>query len=183
MKATCRSDAAAQIKETLTAREVVEFYGFTPNRSGYIHCPFHAGDNNGSLKVYDGDRGWHCFGCNAGGTVIDFVMKLFDISFRQAVLRIDSDFGLRLTYERPDPKARSALLEKRRAEAEEKAHRRAEYQTLAAEYRQCFDTVKYFPPVRCADGSIWIHPLYPDALKAMPALEARLDEILEAGFG
>lgn len=111
MKATCRSDAAAQIKETLTAREVVEFYGFTPNRGGYIHCPFHAGDNNGSLKVYDGDRGWHCFGCNAGGTVIDFVMKLFDISFRQAVLRIDSDFGLRLTYERPDPKARSALLE------------------------------------------------------------------------
>lgn len=40
MKATCRSDAAAQIKETLTAREVVEFYGFTPNRGGYIHCPF-----------------------------------------------------------------------------------------------------------------------------------------------
>ena len=75
------------------------------------------------------------------------------------------------------------MLEKRRAEAEEKAHRRAEYQTLAAEYRQCFDTVKYFPPVLCADGSIWIHPLYPDALKAMPALEARLDEILEAGIG
>ena len=183
MKATCRSDAAAQIKETLTAREVVEFYGFTPNRSGYIHCPFHAGDNNGSLKVYDGDRGWHCIGCNDGGTDIDIEMKLIDISLRQAVLRIDSDFGLRLTYERPDPKARSALLEKRRAEAEEKARRCAEYQTLAAEYRQCFDTVKYFPPVLRADGSIWIHPLYPDALKAMPALEARLDELLEAGIG
>ena len=52
--ASCRSDLAAEIKERLTARQVVEFYGFHPNRMGYIQCPFHTGDDHGSLKVYDG---------------------------------------------------------------------------------------------------------------------------------
>lgn len=93
--ASYRSDLAAEIKERLTARQVIEAYGFHPNRAGYIQCPFHAGDRHGSLKIYDGDKtGWHCFGCGAGSTVIDFVMKLFNINFRQACLRLDADFSL-----------------------------------------------------------------------------------------
>ena len=96
--ASYRSDLAAEIKERLTARQVIEAYGFHPNRAGYIQCPFHAGDRHGSLKIYDGDKtGWHCFGCGAGSTVIDFVMKLFNINFRQACLRLDADFSLGLT--------------------------------------------------------------------------------------
>ena len=54
---------------------------------------------------------------------------------------------------------------------------------LAEEYRQCWDTVKYFSPVLREDGTIWVHPMYPEALKALPTLEARLDELLEAGIG
>lgn len=50
------NDLARQIKEHLTARQVVELYGFHPDRGGYIQCPFHAGDNHGSLKVYDGEQ-------------------------------------------------------------------------------------------------------------------------------
>lgn len=111
---------AAQIKERLTAREVVEFYGFYPNRAGYIQCPFHAGDNHGSLKVYTGDKtGWHCFGCGAGGSVIDFVMKLFDISFPQACVRLSSDFGFDLTSEERTSQAElQALAKSRKREAE-----------------------------------------------------------------
>ena len=183
MKRICLSDAGRQIRQQLTMREVAELYGFTPDRNGFIKCPFHSGDNHGSLKLYPEDRGWHCFGCNAGGSVIDFVMKLFDLTFQQAVVRLDNDFGLHLTYEAPDRKKTSALLENRRAEAGEKARRGAAYQALAEEYRQCWDTVKYFPPVLREDGTIWVHPMYPDALKALPGLEARLDELLEAGIG
>ena len=73
--------------------EVVRHYGFEPNRAGFMRCPFHQGDHTASLKIYAGDRGWHCFGCNSGGSVIDFVMRLYDINFRQAVLRLDLDFG------------------------------------------------------------------------------------------
>ena len=105
------NDLARQIKEHLTARQVVELYGFHPDRGGYIQCPFHAGDNHGSLKVYDGNKtGWHCFGCGAGGSVIDFVMRLFGLSFAQACLKLNCDFGLGLTGERPSMAERSALL-------------------------------------------------------------------------
>ena len=106
MKRICLSDAGRQIRQQLTMREVAELYGFTPDRNGFIKCPFHSGDNHGSLKLYPEDRGWHCFGCNAGGSVIDFVMKLFDLTFQQAVLRLDNDFGLHLTYEAPTGRKR-----------------------------------------------------------------------------
>ena len=109
--ASYRSDLAAEIKERLTARQVIEAYGFHPNRAGYIQCPFHAGDRHGSLKIYDGDKtGWHCFGCGAGSTVIDFVMKLFNINFRQACLRLDADFSLGLTGKMSSAAEISAVL-------------------------------------------------------------------------
>lgn len=122
------SDIAERIKERLTAREVVEFYGFHIDRAGYIQCPFHTGDDHGSLKVYEGGKtGWHCFGCGAGGSVIDFVMRLFNLNFRQAVLRLNTDFNLGLTREKASKAERSAILEQRRREAARRAELEAEH--------------------------------------------------------
>ena len=132
--ASYRSDLAAEIKERLTARQVIEAYGFHPNRAGYIQCPFHAGDRHGSLKIYDGDKtGWHCFGCGAGSTVIDFVMKLFNINFRQACLRLDADFSLGLTGKRPSAAEISAVLAARRQEAERKVQGSSEKKSALLE--------------------------------------------------
>lgn len=47
-------------------------------------CPFHP-DKNPSLSVNEEKGSWHCFGCNAGGSVIDWVMKERGVSFRLAV--------------------------------------------------------------------------------------------------
>lgn len=63
--------------------EVARHYGFEPNRAGFMRCPFHQGDHTASLKIYAGDRGWHCFGCNSGGSVIDFVMRLYEANQRR----------------------------------------------------------------------------------------------------
>ena len=172
--ANCRSNAAADIKQTLTMQEVVERYGFTPDRSGYIQCPFHAGDNHGSLKVYSGTSGWHCFGCGAGGSVIDFTMKLYEISFRQAILRLDMDFNLGLFgVKEPSKAEQSAILEARRREVERKAAFDLEYREKAAEHRYWWEIKKYFAP---APGETWLHPLYAEALKRLPYLEYWLDE-------
>lgn len=54
-----------EIKEQVTMRDVLERYGFRPNRAGFIRCPFHTGDDHASLKVYD--RDFHCFACGANG--------------------------------------------------------------------------------------------------------------------
>ena len=67
------------IKQSLSMQEVAEKYGFYPNRAGFIQCPFHTGDHTASLKVYpEKGGGFYCFGCKAHGSVIDFVMRLFD---------------------------------------------------------------------------------------------------------
>lgn len=172
--ANCRSDAATQIKQLLTTKEVAERYGFHPNRSGFIQCPFHAGDNQGSLKIYPGTGGWHCFGCGAGGSVIDFVMKLFDIRFPQAVLRLDMDFGLGLSApQRMSRLEQSAILEARRREDERKAALDQEYRQKAADHRYWWECKKYFVP---APGETFLHPLYAEALNRLPYLEYWLDE-------
>jgi len=166
-----RSDVASQIKQVLTIQEVAKRYGFTPNRSWYIQCPFHKGDDHGSLKIYPGDRGWCCFSCHKGGTVIDFVMQLFDLSFPQACLRLNTDFNLALS--RGEAKvSRSAIIEARRRETERKAALEAEYRQKAAEHRYWWEVTKYFRP----DASGYIHPLFAEAVRRLPILEPWLDE-------
>lgn len=171
------NDLARQIKERVTARQVAELYGFHPDRGGFIQCPFHAGDNHGSLKLYDGSRGWHCFGCGAGGDVITFVMKIFSINFQQACLRINADFCLGLSGEPPSRAERSALLEARRREEERQEAREAQYRAVAREYQYLHDAARYFAPEGPAAASD-LHPLYVEALKRQPALESWLDEHL-----
>ena len=47
-------------------------------------CPFHD-EKNGSLFIFP-DNAWHCFGCMAHGrNSIDFIMKLKNMNFKDAV--------------------------------------------------------------------------------------------------
>ena len=174
-------DLADQVKSLVTIREVAEHYGFHPNRAGYICCPFHN-EKTASLKLYPNERGWCCFGCHAGGTVIDFVMKLFDIPFRQAILRINADFALGLTWDKPDPAVRSAVLEARRWESQRKAELErleGKHQELAAEHRYWWNVLKHFSPTKGDIEAGYIHPLYIEAAKKQPHLEYLLDELEE----
>jgi DNA primase catalytic core len=57
-----------------------------PHGSGHLagKCPFHE-DGTPSFIVTPAKNLFHCMGCGAGGTVIDFVMKHDGLSFRHAV--------------------------------------------------------------------------------------------------
>ena len=159
--------------------EVARHYGFEPNRAGFMRCPFHQGDHTASLKIYAGDRGWHCFGCNSGGSVIDFVMRLYDINFRQAVLRLDLDFGLGLSQAPQRSRAeQSAILEARRREAERRAVFEREYHEKTVEHRYWWEVLKYFAPTKEDAAAGFIHPLYAEALRRQPYLEYWLEENL-----
>ena len=166
------SDLASEIKRALPAREVFERYGFTPNRAGFIQCPFHAGDNHGSLKVYDGSRGWHCFGCGAGGSVIDFAMRLFDLGFKDACLRLNEDFHLCLSDRKPTRAELSALVRARQEREERREREAEEYRKVAEEHRYWWEVLKYFD---------FPHPLWCEAVKRQPYLEDWLDEHLGVG--
>lgn len=166
------NDLAAEIKRALPARDVLEHYGFHPSRTGFLQCPFHQGDKHGSLKVYDGERGWHCFGCGRGGSAIDFVMELFGIGFREACLRLNEEFHLGLSDRKPSRAEVSALL-RARQEAEARREQEAEeYRQMAEEHRYWWEVLKYFD---------FPHPLWCEAVKRQPYLEDWLDEHLGAG--
>lgn len=71
-----------EIKDTYSMRDIVAQYGFQPNRSGFISCPFHQGDRQGSLKVYD--RDFHCHACGANGDIFSFVEQMENLTFKEA---------------------------------------------------------------------------------------------------
>ena len=75
-------------------KDVAEYYGFAiGKRTRKICCPFHQ-DSNPSMQIYSGSRGYYCFVCGAGGDIIDFVMRLFGLSFTDACKKLDQDFHL-----------------------------------------------------------------------------------------
>lgn len=173
---------AAEVTNAEEMRKHLNEYGFEPNRAGFMRCPFHQGDHTASLKIYAGDRGWHCFGCNSGGSVIDFVMRLYDINFRQAVLRLDLDFGLGLSQAPQRSRAeQSAILEARRREAERRAVFEREYHEKTVEHRYWWEVLKYFAPTKEDAAAGFIHPLYAEALRRQPYLEYWLEENLGKG--
>lgn len=90
------ADIAEIIKSKVSTAQIADFYGFHLNAAGFINCPFHNGDNTPSLKIYKGNKGWHCFGCGAGSSVIDFVEKMENVSVVEACKRIDDYFDLGL---------------------------------------------------------------------------------------
>ena len=158
------------IKALLTMDQVVRRYGFTPNRAGYICCPFHR-EKTPSMKIYPEDGGFHCFGCGAHGSVIDFVMRLFDLSFQQAIVRLSSDFNLGLTARRPTERETSRILQERREREEERRRLDLEYREKMQEHRYWFWISKAGPD----------HWLYDKAVKQLPYLEWWLDENIEMG--
>lgn len=88
------------IRDSVTARDVAEFYGLKVNRYGKAACPFHN-DRNPSMKV---DKRFYCFGCGEKGDAVDLVSKLFGLTLKDAAMKIADDFGI--SYEKwkpPDP--------------------------------------------------------------------------------
>jgi len=58
-------------------------------------CPFH-GEKTPSFRVSPSWRTYHCFGCGAGGSVIDFVMAQERMAFPEAVRALAERFGVPL---------------------------------------------------------------------------------------
>ena len=59
------------------------------NKEWKGRCPLHEEDTP-SFTVNPQKNLWHCFGCQAGGSVIDLVMMKENISFKEAVKTLSS---------------------------------------------------------------------------------------------
>ncbi len=77
-----------RLKEEVALQRVVELAGVELRQQGKDlvgRCPFHE-DRTPSLVISPEKNLWHCLGaCQAGGSVIDWVMRAESVSFRHAV--------------------------------------------------------------------------------------------------
>ena len=81
------SEDIERLKQDVALTRLIEAQGLKLQKKGKdwaLNCPFHDEDTP-SLIVTPSKNLWHCFGCGAGGTVIDWVMKTEGVSFRHAV--------------------------------------------------------------------------------------------------
>ncbi|MCF6179039.1 MAG: CHC2 zinc finger domain-containing protein, partial [Geopsychrobacter sp.] len=89
-------DVIERLKNEVSLVRLMESQGFELKKHGkdtICRCPFHD-DKTPSLVVTPSKNLFHCFGCDAAGSVIDWVMKREGISFRRAVEILQNDIGL-----------------------------------------------------------------------------------------
>ncbi|MDT3395479.1 DNA primase [Streptomyces sp. B1866] len=61
-------------------------------------CPFHD-EKSPSFQVSPAKGLYYCFGCQQGGDVVDFVMKIDHLSFTETIERLAAQAGITLRYE------------------------------------------------------------------------------------
>ncbi len=71
--------------------DAVEAAGVVLHGKGRVRqgvCPFHK-EAEGSFTVYADSEKFYCFGCGAGGDVLDFVGRMEGLTLPQAIRRLD----------------------------------------------------------------------------------------------
>lgn len=107
-----------EIKATYSMRDILILCGLPrPNRAGFIRCPFHPGDREASLKIYEHD--YHCFACGAHGDIFDFYQRVKGLSFREAFFELGGSYEDRGVESRFVRQKRKMEIHIRKAEAAE----------------------------------------------------------------
>ncbi len=78
-------------------------------RKGREHqglCPFHK-EKTPSFTVNEDKGFYHCFGCGAHGSAIDFVINMDGLSFPEAVERLAGEAGMDIPVDTPEERERS----------------------------------------------------------------------------
>ena len=167
---------ANEIKSRLTMPQILEYYGFTINRSKRIPCPMHNGtDENCGVK----EHYIHCFVCGESADAIKFVMRYFGLDFQSAISKLNDDFclglpiGQRIDRRKQLEMGRIAFERKRKAEQQQKERQKIEDDYWAAfeEWKRLDDNRRNYAPKLPTEP---LHPLFVEALKNIAGAEYNL---------
>lgn len=136
-----------EIKQQYSMRDIVEQYGFKPNRAGFISCPFHTGDRSPSMKIYPKD--FHCHACGANGDIFTFIQMIDQVDFKTAFQSLGG------TYEKPTFESQLAIYrakkkKEERERASEKLRKRKQLNNMLIDvYRGFMNRSEPFSEVWC----------------------------------
>lgn len=97
------------IQDSIDIETVAERYGIHINHKKAF-CPFHNDGKTPNLSFKNNH--YKCFSCGAGGDVIDFVARLFNIKPLESAKKLNEDFALGIDTGKPVSK--SHLLQVKR---------------------------------------------------------------------
>ncbi|MDQ2901331.1 MAG: CHC2 zinc finger domain-containing protein, partial [Acidobacteriota bacterium] len=117
-------DFAEQLKSSVDIVRVVQEYVVLrkagPRYTGL--CPFHN-EKTPSFSVHAAHQFFKCFGCGAGGDVFEFVKRIQNVSFYEALKLLADQHGIsmpkRNEYADQDTKLRAALYQMHEAAQED----------------------------------------------------------------
>ena len=122
-----------ELKEAVSLEQVLDHYGLLANmtrRGDNLEgaCPIHGGHSPRQFRVSLSKNAYHCFSCDAGGNILDFVSAMEDVEIRPAALLLVDWFKLQRTAvtKRPSKKKNSlapAGSPRRRKAPAKSAHR------------------------------------------------------------
>ena len=157
------------IRGKVTARQVAESCGLKIRRNGMVCCPFHN-DRHPSMKI---DNRFHCFGCGADGDAIDFVARYFNLSLKDAAIKLCTDFGIAYDTGHYVPPARA-----KPAKTDAQIFKELEEyccRVLSSYLRVLRQWEKEYEPGDADDE--W-HPYFCEALKEISHIEYLLDTLM-----
>ena len=88
-----------EILNYVTMENILDKYGIE-HRNSMFSCPFHGIDRKPSAKAYRNN--FCCFACGKNRDIIGFVEEYFNLSFKEAMQKINMDFNLGLENDKVD---------------------------------------------------------------------------------
>jgi DNA primase len=174
------------IDELVARADVVEVVGtrVALKRAGSNYkglCPFH-GEKTPSFTVSPSKGFYHCFGCGAHGSAINFLMAFDNLEYPQAIEALAEMLGLEV------PRETSGAPERREENEELYALLREADQIYRAALRTSERAVAYLKK-RGIDGRTagrfgvgYAPDAWDTVLRALGTSEARLEQLIQAGL-
>jgi len=189
MSGRIRDEDVAYIRDRAPIDEIVGDYVQLKNAGGGAKkglCPFHD-EKSPSFHVTPSKGYFHCFGCQTGGDVIAFLMKIDHLTFTETIERLADRMGYTLRYEEGGSNtptfsagARSRLIA---ANTEASKFYQAQLNGPDAQHGRDLLTKRGFDKAACMQFGVGFAPDEWDALtKHLRALDYTIDELETAGL-
>ena len=148
-------------------------------------CPFHD-EKTPSFHVTPSRGYFHCFGCQTGGDVIAFVMKMDHLTFTETIERLAERIGYQLTYEQGSGGTKAPAGQRSRliaAHAAAVTFYREQLQLPEAGHARDLLTKRGFDRAACDDFEVGYSPDQWDALtKFLRGQGFTIEELMLAGL-